>query len=261
MDRNMIKAIFFDIDGTLVSFRTHEISKTVLDALYALREKDIRLFIASGRHLLIMDNLSGFPFDGYVCMNGSLIYDRGEVIYSHPLDREDAAAVIDLAETGQIPCVLFSEKNVAMNCRTERTEQLFRMIRLPEPEYTGLMPYKSGPVCQFTIFLDKAQENSLLTPVLKHSVTTRWHPEFTDIVPQNISKAEGIARVIAGYGIRQDEVMAFGDGGNDIEMIEYAGIGVAMGNALPDVQEHADYVTSTVDEDGVAAALRHFGVL
>ena len=96
---------------------------------------------------------------------------------------------------------------------------------------------------------------------MKHSVTTRWHPEFTDIVPENISKAEGISRVIAGYGIGREEVMAFGDGGNDVEMIEYAGIGVAMGNALPDVRKHADYVTSTVDEDGIVAALRHFRIL
>lgn len=257
----MIKAIFFDIDGTLVSFKTHEISKTTLEALYALREKGVKLFIASGRHLLIMDNLSGFPFDGYVCMNGSLVFDRGKVIYSHPLDQADAASVIDLAETGQIPCVLFTEKNVAMNCRTERTEQLFRMIRLPEPEYASLMPYKSGPVSQFTIFLDKEREDALLAPALKHSVTTRWHPEFTDIVPENISKAEGISRVIAGYGIGREEVMAFGDGGNDVEMIEYAGIGVAMGNALPEVRKHADYVTSTVDEDGIVAALRHFRIL
>lgn len=257
----MIKAIFFDIDGTLVSFKTHEISKTTLEALYALREKGVKLFIASGRHLLIMDNLSGFPFDGYVCMNGSLVFDRGKVIYSHPLDQADAASVIDLAETGQIPCVLFTEKNVAMNCRTERTEQLFRMIRLPEPEYASLMPYKSGPVSQFTIFLDQEREDALLAPALKHSVTTRWHPEFTDIVPENISKAEGISRVIAGYGIGREEVMAFGDGGNDVEMIEYAGIGVAMGNALPDVRKHADYVTSTVDEDGIVAALRHFRIL
>lgn len=257
----MIKAIFFDIDGTLVSFRTHEISKTVLDDLYALREKGVMLFIASGRHLLIMDNLAGFPFDGYVCMNGSLIYDRGEVIYSHPLDSGDAAAVIDVAEAERIPCVLFAEKEIVMNCHNELTEQVFKMIRLPKPTPSSLFKYKSGPVCQFTIFVDRTHEEALLTPVLKHSVTTRWHPEFTDIVPENISKAEGISRVIARYGIRREEVMAFGDGGNDIEMIEYAGIGVAMGNAGPDVKVHADFVTSTVDEDGISEALRHFRIL
>ncbi len=257
----MVKAIFFDIDGTLVSFSTHEISRTTLDALYCLKDKGIKLFIASGRHLLIMDNLSGFPFDGYVCMNGSLIYDKGEVIYSRPLDSDDAAAVVDFAEKNNVPCVAFAEKEIVMNCSNDLTERVFEMIRLPHPVPSPLAPYASKPVCQFTIFVDRATEDRYLTPVLKHSVTARWHPEFTDIDPENISKAEGIERIISRYGIRKDEVMAFGDGGNDVEMLEYAGIGVAMGNAVPDVQAHADYVTSTVDEDGIVAAVRHFGLL
>ena len=257
----MIKAIFFDIDGTLVSFRTHEISPATLDVLHRLQSRGIKLFIASGRHLLIMDNLSGFPFDGYVCMNGSLIYDKGEVIYCKPLDRNDAAAVVDYAEQNRVPCVAFAEKEIVMNCKNALTEQVFKMIRLPEPVPSPLAPYKDKPVCQFTIFVDRAAEDRYLSPVLKHSVTARWHPEFTDIDPENISKAEGIARLVSRYGIRQDEVMAFGDGGNDVEMLDYAGIGVAMGNAMPDVQAHADYVTSTVDEDGIVAAVRHFGLL
>ncbi len=257
----MIKAIFFDIDGTLVSFKTHEISRNTLDTLAMLQRKGIRLFIASGRHLLIMDNLSGFPFDGYVCMNGSLIFDRGELIYCRPLDRDDAAAVADFAETNHIPCVAFMEKEIIMNCRNELTGRVFRMIRLPEPDLTPFSRHAGKPVCQYTIFVDQATEDRYLSPVLKHSVTARWHPEFTDIDPENISKAEGISRVISRYGIRREEVMAIGDGGNDVEMLEYAGIGVAMGNATPDVRKHADFVTSTVDEDGIVAAVRHFGLL
>lgn len=257
----MIKAIFFDIDGTLVSFRTHQISKATIDTLYELKSRGIRLFIASGRHLLIMDNLSGFPFDGYVCMNGSLIFDRGEMIYSRPLDSADADAVITLAEENRIPCVLFAEKEIVINCHTELTDRVFEMIHLPKPEPVSLLRYLGKPVSQFTIFIDRETEEKTLLPLLRHSVTARWHPEFTDIDPENISKAEGISRVIERYGIRREEVMAFGDGGNDIEMIEYAGIGVAMGNAASDVRSHADYVTSTVDEDGIVNAVRHFGLL
>ena len=98
----MIKAIFFDIDGTLVSFNTHRISETTLDVLYRLKAGGVKLFIASGRHLLIMDNLSGFPFDGYVCMNGSLVFDRGEMIYIHPMDREDAASVVEKGNRAEL---------------------------------------------------------------------------------------------------------------------------------------------------------------
>ena len=257
----MIKAIFFDIDGTLVSFRSHEISRTTISALHELRARGIKLFIASGRHRLIMDNLSGFPFDGYVCMNGSLVFDRDEMIYLHPLDREDAASVMALAEKENIPCVVFAEREIVMNCLNDSTEEVFRMIHLPAPEPVPFSRYSGRQVCQFTIFLDEAAEREKLAPCLKHSVTARWHPEFTDIIPEDISKAEGIGRLISRYGIARDEVMAFGDGGNDVEMLEYAGIGVAMGNAVPQVQAHADYVTSTVDEDGIVAAVRHFGLL
>lgn len=261
MDRNMIKAIFFDIDGTLVSFKTHEISRTTLDALYALKEKGIRLFIASGRHLLIMDNLSGFPFDGYVCMNGALVFDQGEMIYSRPLDRDDTDAVIGLVEENRIPCVIFAEKEIVINLHNELTDRVFEMIHLPKPEPVPFSGYLGKPVCQFTIFLNGENEEKMLRPILRHSVTARWHPEFTDIDPENISKAEGIARIIERYGISREEVMAFGDGGNDIEMLRYAGTGVAMGNAAPDVRASADYVTASVDDDGIVHAFRHFGLL
>ena len=150
----MIKAIFFDIDGTLVSFKTHEISRTTLDALYALKEKGIRLFIASGRHLLIMDNLSGFPFDGYVCMNGALVFDQGEMIYSRPLDRDDTDAVIGLVEENRIPCVIFAEKEIVINLHNELTDRVFEMIHLPKPEPVPFSGYLGKPVCQFTIFLN-----------------------------------------------------------------------------------------------------------
>lgn len=256
----MIKAIFFDIDGTLVSFRTHEISKSVLDVLYELKAKGVKLYISSGRHRLIMDNLSGFPFDGYICMNGALVIDGGEVVGRHPLAPEDAAEVAGFAERNRVPCVLFAEKDIVMNCHNDITDRVFKMIRLPKPLPATLAPYLDRPVYQFTIFINKDTEAQLL-PSLRNSVTERWHPEFTDIDPENISKAEGIAEIIARHGIAREEVMAVGDGGNDISMIRYAGIGVAMGNAADDVKMNADYVTSTVDEDGIAAAVRHFGIL
>ena len=90
---------------------------------------------------------------------------------------------------------------------------------------------------------------------------TRWCDVFCDIVPSNSSKPAGIRAALEHYGLRQEETIAFGDGGNDIPIIEYAGIGVAMGNATDDVKAAADYVTDTVDEDGVVTALQRFGVL
>ena len=97
--------------------------------------------------------------------------------------------------------------------------------------------------------------------VLPHCESTRWNPLFTDVVPQGSSKAVGIDKIIEHYGISLDETMAFGDGGNDMAMLRHAGIGVAMGNAGDEVKAVADYVTDSVDKDGIWNALRHFDVI
>lgn len=76
-----------------------------------------------------------------------------------------------------------------------------------------------------------------------------------------MSKAEGIDRMLARFGIGLDETMAFGDGGNDIPMLRHVGTSVAMGNAAPEVKQAADYVTTSVDDHGIARALRHFGLI
>ena len=89
---------------------------------------------------------------------------------------------------------------------------------------------------------------------------TRWNPLFTDVVPVGGNKSNGMEKILAYFGISREETMAFGDGGNDIPMLEYAGIGVAMGNASEEVQRHADFVTSGVDDEGIVHALKHFHI-
>src|SRR5699024_10931663 len=89
----------------------------------------------------------------------------------------------------------------------------------------------------------------------------RWNPVFADVIPADGGKAEGLARMMARHGLTADQCIAFGDGGNDIEMLRAAGTGVAMGNASPTVQAAADYVTDTVDRDGIWKAAVHFGLI
>ena len=92
-------------------------------------------------------------------------------------------------------------------------------------------------------------------------VSGRWHPEFTDITALEADKGKGLVAMAQYSGFNVDETMAFGDGGNDISIIRQAGIGVAMGNANESAKEAADYVTSSVDEDGIKNALVHFGII
>jgi Cof subfamily protein (haloacid dehalogenase superfamily) len=89
----------------------------------------------------------------------------------------------------------------------------------------------------------------------------RWHPAFVDITAKGNTKQNGIDQFIKHFGFKLEETMAFGDGGNDIGMLRHAGIGIAMGNAKDDVKAVADYVTDTVDEDGIYKAMKHFGII
>ena len=93
---------------------------------------------------------------------------------------------------------------------------------------------------------------------LTGSISCRWYPAFADVTAKNANKGNGLLDMIAHQGIHIEETMAFGDGGNDISIIEKAGIGIAMGNANQIVKSHADYITSSVDENGIYNALQHF---
>ena len=90
---------------------------------------------------------------------------------------------------------------------------------------------------------------------------TRWYEDGIDIISKDGGKANGIQKILEVYGFTKEEAIAFGDSDNDLEMLEFAGIGVAMGNAVESVKEVADYVTSHIDEDGIWNACKHFGLI
>ena len=137
----------------------------------------------------------------------------------------------------------------------------FEMIRLHDVPVHSWDSLVYEDVCQFTVFADERQDKEIFVEGLASVTLSRWFPSFFDMNTKGLSKAEGIAAVIGRFGIAADEVMAFGDGGNDSEMLKFAGTGIAMGNADDTAKSAADYVTLTVDQDGISHALRHFGLL
>ena len=87
------------------------------------------------------------------------------------------------------------------------------------------------------------------------------YSDFADILPEGGGKPNGLAHTLAHLGLTREQSIAFGDGGNDVTMLEYAGIGVAMGNACDAAKAAADYVTDDITADGLAKALAHFGLI
>ncbi len=263
----MIKAIFFDIDGTLVSFRTHCIPDSALRALGALREKGIRLFIASGRHPSDIFTVSDFPFDGYVALNGGYcIAGSGEVIFRQEIDPSDIERMIRWQQGPEkFACVLAGEREMCLNFVDERVTRVRKLVETGHP--APVAPFEEWSaiarrgVLQLIAFFGPEREAEIMGGVFPHCRSMRWNPLFTDIVPAGVNKAEGIDRMLEHFGLRLEEVMAFGDGGNDIPMLEHVGTSVAMGNADPAVKKAADYVTTSPDDHGIARALRRFGLI
>ncbi len=257
----MIKAVFFDIDGTLVSFKTHRVPDSAKRAIAALRAKGVRVFIASGRQLLAINNLEDLQFDGYVTLNGGYCIVGEQVIYKHSMPSEDMVSLVQyMEEREDFPCIFVHENAFCINYTDERTDEVFRLLNFPHPPTLPLREAATGDIFQLVAFFTKEQEKAIMA-VMPHCEATRWNPLFSDVIPKGSSKQVGVDKMLDYFGISLDESMAFGDGENDVLMLKHVGIGVAMGNAEDEVKRAADYVTDSVDEDGVEKALRHFGVI
>ncbi len=120
--------------------------------------------------------------------------------------------------------------------------------------------FDRGDCCQMCFFSIPKPETRVMAE-LPSLVASRWCPIFADINVRGVDKATGMAEFAAHFGFAHDETMAFGDGGNDVAMLRAAGVGVAMGNACDEALAAADYMTASVDDDGIRRALEHFGVI
>ena len=106
-----------------------------------------------------------------------------------------------------------------------------------------------------------AEVEAEIMPQLPACESSRWYPTFADVTARGADKGEGLKTVARHFGFPIGSTMAFGDGGNDVRMLQVAGIGVAMGNANDSIKAVADYVTASVDDDGVKKALEYWHVL
>ncbi len=260
----MIKALFFDVDGTLVSFRTHSIPQSTRDALLRAREKGVRIFTATGRPRQLLDNVPEVVplMDGYILATGALCICGGEVVRKDVIPEDEVWKVVRFCTELGVPAVVVGTDDVQVVNRNDVFDRVFRdMLKVKYNKFdVPLDEVVAQGVLQITPFLTADEEQRLL-PSLPGCTSARWYPAFCDITSASADKANGIRAIASYLGIDISETMAFGDGGNDISMLQAVGTGVAMGNALDEVKRAACHVTSDVDDDGVKNALEHFGII
>lgn len=258
----MLKAVFFDIDGTLLSHRTNSVPASALRALEALRQKGILTFMATGRHISMLRQLKaleGLRFDGVVSLNGQYCCDESGIIYHCPLETSAVAALLDYLKAHPHPCILVEADRMYINFHSPLVEQVQATIHSEMPELGDLDRGYTQPIYQAILYM--SEEDLAKLPPLPGIKLTRWNLGGADLIPAKGGKAAGITRLLEHYGIDKSETMAFGDGENDVDMFRAVGISVAMGNACAEAKEAADYVTDDIDRDGIWNALKHFGVI
>ena len=256
----MIKAAFFDIDGTLLSFQTHSVSPGTVRAFDALHRKGVRTFISSGRPKVLIPEMP-LTFDGYITMNGAYCFTADRVLLRNPIPQEESDRWLHYAIQEGLCTMIFTEHEMFINRLDDPVANAIHdQLEFTMPPQIDTHEMLHREVFQI-IAVMPGERDGEVAALLPHCRLPRWHPQFTDIVGSGNSKASGIQSILDHYGIDPAETIAFGDGGNDIEMLEYCGIGVAMGNATEEVKGHADYVTSSVDDEGILRSLRGLGIV
>ena len=241
----MIKAIFFDIDGTLVSFETHRIPESTMRTLQQLKDNGILLFIATGRSRDGLSVLEDFPFDGY---------DENTIA------REALMLLKQELEKRPFPCGFEMPDGKIFNYRDERVDAVHAITLnddQPAGDITGIEDKK---VYQVMAFLNEEEEKEVMSK-LPGCTSARWYPTFCDISPIGGTKVKGMDIFAKQFGFTMAETMAFGDGGNDLAMLEHASIGIAMDNGVKTLKEAADYITDDVDQDGIRNACIHYHLI
>lgn len=255
----MIKAAFFDIDGTLVGFKTHRVPESAWRAIDAMRERGIKVCIASGRSSMEMQDEVKSGFDAYITMNGQLCFDADGVFRDAHIDEGDVRVLVEQARAGLYDLYVMQGSRSFVNHVGERVLELGRQVGL-DYELGDLDWAYERPVYQFNVFGGRDIEDVFLSKT-EHVVATRWNDLFCDVVPAEGGKDRGVRAALERFGIEPEEAIAFGDGENDLGMFEVVGTSVAMGNAWDGVKERATFVTTDVDDDGVWNACRELGIV
>ncbi|KKB39191.1 Cof-type HAD-IIB family hydrolase [Bacillus thermotolerans] len=251
----MTKIAFFDIDGTLLN-HDKKLPSATKEAVKRLRDNGVYTAIATGRAPFMFEDLrEELDIHSFVSFNGQYVVFEEEVVYLNPLAADSLDRLYRHAEERNHSLVYMTESHMKAN-RPDDTYIAESISSLKFP-YPDLHPdlYKEQELYQTLVFCKEEEEEYYREQFPEFSFI-RWHPYSLDILPRGGSKAEGIKKLMDRLDFKMEDVYAFGDGLNDIEMLKVAGTGVAMGNAHPKVKEAADLVTADVAEDGIYHALK-----
>ncbi|QHZ52059.1 sugar-phosphatase [Paenibacillus larvae] len=264
----MYKLIAVDMDGTLLG-DNHAISEASKKAIQEAREQGVQVVLATGRPLVgiekFLEELDLISEQNYaICYNGSVVQNTGtgEVIAKQILNGQDLHQLYGLSLELGVNIHAFSRSGLITPKASKYTRH--------EADLNGIdfqvADFKKIGADEDIIkimFVDEEERLSRAISRLPQSVKEAYtivqsSPFFLEFLNKRAHKGEGVKKLAEHLGISREEIICVGDAGNDLHMIEYAGLGVAMGNAFNEIKHAADFITKTNNEDGVAHVIETF---
>lgn len=255
----MYRLAVFDIDRTL-SMEKNIVPESTLIALDKMREKGIHCLLATGRGPKFIEAISETTgIKNYVALNGQYVFFEGEVLYKYIYPHHVINKVAAIADKvgccyGLITSRGYYISNIEDLSLGIHKDNLLRSNAIIETIT------EEDEVNQIIVFCSD-EKRRFFDDLKKEYVLTSWNSGGFDVLHATRSKAEGIKEIAEKLGIPRVEIISFGDADNDIEMIEYSGMGVAMGNSKNSLKAVADYITKSLDEGGIYHACVELGVI
>lgn len=261
--------LVLDLDGTLTNSEK-KITPPTREAIIEIQKNGKKVVLASGRPtpgiLDLAEELHLGDFGSYILsFNGARIINcqNGELVYNRILPGNIAQRIFDIASQYDVDLLTYTDREIISGIKPNKYTELESHINsMPIVKVDDFVSYVDFPVNKFLITGDPSLteeiEVRLKKEFHKYLNIYRSEPFFLEIMPQNIDKAHSLHKLLSSIGISADQMICCGDGYNDLTMIEYAGLGVAMENAQPLVKENADFITKSNDEDGVLYVINQF---
>lgn len=267
----MIKLIALDLDGTIVNEQLEISPATMAMLVRVQQEKGVKVILATGRMFP-----STIPFartlgllDPVISYQGAMIRDISQMlddIHQHPIlfhqgiDLEVARAIVDLVHEYDYHTNLYVNDQLFTTHWNPNSRYYQTISGVVPQEAKNLHPVLTAPPSKIMIIDERSAEivEQLKARFSAHVSICRSRRNYCEIVHASVSKWTALQSLMQQWQIEPEEVMAIGDQENDLSMIIGAGVGIAMGNAPDHVKARANYVTGTVDEDGVAQAIEKF---
>lgn len=258
----MYKVVFFDVDGTLLSEIDRSIPLSTKEAIEKLIERGIKVVIATGRPYNLCEEFKTMGIDTFISANGAFIKCNDNIIHKSVLSPETVQDVSAFAKLNGHGISYFTEF-FAMNGMGSDDERVMRALKetLSLTQYPEKMSSLSEEVYCICLYADDSETQKFLERFPRLSFE-RFHGYVMNVLEETeVSKSVAIKKVLEYLNISKTEAIAFGDGGNDIDMLEYVGLGIAMENGEERLKQKANFVTKKASEGGISYALKKFGVI